>query len=89
MEFTRHLLGTECEPLISHLKALQELLGDLNDAVVAQLLVDEADQGDDAAAYQQAQAALVTELSQRVPMALAELVDQPSRTQLAQALARL
>ena len=89
LEFARHLLGPACEPLITHLKALQELLGDLNDAVVAQLLVDEADQGDDAAAYQQAQAALVTALSQRVPLALAELVDQPSRSQLAQALAQL
>lgn len=89
LEFARHLLGPACEPLISHLKALQELLGDLNDAVVAQLLVDEADQGDEAAAYQQAQAALVTDLSQRVPMALATLIDQPSRTQLAQALAQL
>lgn len=89
LEFARHLLGPECEPLITHLKALQELLGDLNDAVVAQLLVDEADQGDDAAAYQQAQAALVTALSQRVPMALAALVDQPIRSQLAQALAQL
>lgn len=89
LEFARHLLGPACEPLITHLKALQELLGDLNDAVVAQLLVDEADQGDDNAAYQQAQAALVTELSQRVPAALAELVDPPSRAQLAQALAQL
>ena len=89
LEFARHLLGPECEPLITHLKALQELLGDLNDAVVAQLLVDEADQGDNTAAYQHTQAALVTELSQRVPMALAALTDQPSRTQLAQALAQL
>ena len=89
LEFARHLLGPACEPLISHLKALQELLGDLNDAVVAQLLVDEADHGDDAAAYQQAQATLVTALRQRVPMALAPLIDQPSRIQLAQALAQL
>ena len=89
LEFARHLLGPACEPLIAHLKALQELLGDLNDAVVAQLLVDEAGQGDEAAAYQQAQAALVIELSQQVPRALGELVDQASRLQLAQALAQL
>lgn len=89
LEFARPLLGPECEALIIHLKALQELLGDLNDAVVAQLLVDEADQGADAVAYQHAQAALVTALSQQVPMALAALVDQPSRRQLAQALAQL
>lgn len=89
LEFARHLLGSACEPLIARLKALQELLGDLNDAVVAQLLVDEAGQDDEAAAYQQAQVALVIELSQRVPTALAELIDPPSRLQLAQALARL
>lgn len=89
LEFTRHLLGVESEALINRLKALQELLGDLNDAVVAQTLLADAEKDEKAEDYQRAQAQLVAELSARVPAALATLVDLESRTQLGQALARL
>ena len=89
LEFVRHLLGGECEVIITRLKALQELLGDLNDAVVAQGLVDETKETQDTLAYQQAQVELVNELRQQVPTALAALVNQESREQLGRALARL
>ncbi|MBX3011075.1 MAG: CHAD domain-containing protein [Caldilineaceae bacterium] len=89
LEFMHHLLGPACEPLITRLKALQELLGDLNDAVVAQGLVDEAHQERSASVYQQQQADLVAELRQQVPAAFAALVDPASRTALHEAVARL
>ncbi|MCE7986643.1 MAG: CHAD domain-containing protein [Caldilinea sp. CFX5] len=89
LEFVRHLLGPECEMMITRLKALQELLGDLNDAVIAQTLVDESKEAPDTLAYQQAQAELVEELRRQTPTAFAELVNQESREQLGRALARL
>lgn len=89
LEFVRHLLGAESEPLITRLKGLQELLGDLNDAVVAQTLIDEAREEHEIAPYKEAQAQRMAELSRQVPAALAALVDPESRSQLAIALARL
>lgn len=89
LEFVRHLLGPESETLITRLKGLQELLGDLNDAVIAQSLADEARQSDEMADYQAAQSQRITELSAQAPAALAMLVSPESRTQLAKALARL
>lgn len=89
LEFVRHLLGAECEVLITRLKVLQELLGDLNDAVIAQTLVDEIGAKQAVADYQQAQLALINSLRQQAPVAVAALVNQESRTELARALARL
>lgn len=89
LEFVRHLLGPESETLITRLKGLQELLGDLNDAVIAQSLADETRQSDDIASYQAAQSQQIAELSAQVPDALAVLVSPESRTQLAKSLARL
>ncbi len=93
LEFVRHLLGSEGEALIERLKALQELLGDLNDAVVAQQMVT----GNPGAtkkqaaptAYVEQQARLVSELSNKVPAAFARFVDQASREQLVRAVAHL
>jgi CHAD domain-containing protein len=89
LEFVRHLLGPECEAMITRLKALQEILGDLNDAVIAQALVAESKETPDTLAYQQVQVDLVEELRRQTPAALAELVNQESREQLGRALARL
>lgn len=89
LEFVRHLLSPECEAIITRLKALQELLGDLNDAVIAQTLVDESKAAEETLAYQQAQAELVKTLRQQTPVAFAELVNHESREQLGRALARL
>jgi CHAD domain-containing protein len=68
---------------------LQEILGDLNDAVIAQALVAESKETPDTLAYQQVQVDLVEELRRQTPAALAELVNQESREQLGRALARL
>lgn len=89
LEFARPLLGAECEVLIKRLKAVQELLGDLNDAVVAQTLLTDAAKEQKVDAYQQAQAQLMADLRARVPAAVATLIDQNSRSQLGQALAQL
>jgi CHAD domain-containing protein len=89
LEFVGHLLGPECEAMITRLKALQEILGDLNDAVIAQALVAESKETPDTLAYQQVQVDLVEELRRQTPAALAELVNQESREQLGRALARL
>jgi CHAD domain-containing protein len=75
--------------MITRLKALQEILGDLNDAVIAQALVAESKETPDTLAYQQVQVDLVEELRRQTPAALAELVNQASREQLGRALARL
>ena len=40
LEFLRHLLGAEGEQLIAPLIALQDVLGELNDAVVSQQLLN-------------------------------------------------
>ena len=75
--------------LIDRLKALQELLGDLNDTVTARSLIASAGKNVDASDYLQLQAARATDLIARVPAALTALVDQDSREQLGKALARL
>ena len=89
LEFVRHLLGPECEAMITRLKALQEILGELNDAVIAQALVAESKETPDTLVYQQVQVDLVEEVRRQTPAALAELVNQESREQLGRALARL
>ncbi|MCB0105178.1 MAG: CHAD domain-containing protein [Caldilineaceae bacterium] len=105
LEFVRHLLGAEGEALIQHLKQLQDLLGDLNDAAVAlaRLRADcgEAVQGGKAkgnkggeeataaTAYFQQQQALLNRLTQEVPVALAHFVAHATRQDLALAIAHL
>jgi CHAD domain-containing protein len=93
LEFVRHLLGNEGEALIERLKGLQELLGDLNDAVVAQQMVTgnprETKRKAAPPAYVEQQERLVLELSNNVPAAFARFVEQESREQLARAVAHL
>lgn len=89
LEFAQPLLGPEGATLIDRLKALQELLGDLNDTVTARSLIASAGKNVDASDYLQLQAARATDLIARVPAALTALVDQDSREQLGKALARL
>lgn len=87
LEFVRHLLGTEVETLIERLKTLQDLLGDLNDAVVASEMAEAAD--DVAADYLAQQQAVVVELSRAVPAALHHFVNAESRQRFGAALANL
>lgn len=89
LEFTAHLLGPEVKGLIKRLKGLQEVLGDLNDAVVAQKWLDKTAKDGTVSTYQQAQTQRVDELRAQVPAVLSTLVDQDSRQQLGQALAYL
>lgn len=89
LEFAEHLLGPEIKGLIKRLKELQELLGDLNDAVVAQELIEEPKKGGALRAYQQTQMQLINELQSQVPAALSTLSTQEFRQQLGQALAYL
>lgn len=87
LEFVRQLLGTEVEPLIERLKTVQDLLGDLNDAVVATQMAEEANEI--AADYLAQQQAVVDELSRAVPAALVRFVDAESRQRFGAALANL
>jgi len=89
LEFAQHLLGPESVVLIQHVKALQDLLGDLNDAVTALTLLEKAENAAAASAYQHAQSQLIIDLGARVPAALATLVDQESRQLLGKALSVL
>ncbi len=89
LEFAQHLLGPESAVLIQQVKALQDLLGDLNDVVTALALLKKAENAAAASAYQQAQNQLMVDLSARVPAALAALLDKASRQLLGQALAVL
>lgn len=88
LEFVRHLLGAEGEILIGRLKTLQDLLGDLNDAVVAkEMMAHHADQlGSAVLARQQA---VIDELSKAVPAALADFVTLENRQRVGAALAQL
>lgn len=88
LEFVRHLLGAEGEMLIDRLKTLQDLLGDLNDAVVAkEMMAHHADQlGSAALARHQA---VIDELSKAVPTALADFVTLENRQRVGAALAQL
>ena len=87
LEFVRHLLGSEVETLIERLKTVQDLLGDLNDAVVASEMASAA--ADVATDYLAQQQAVVDELSRAVPAALARFVDTESRQRFGAALANL
>jgi len=105
LEFVRHLLGEEGEPLIQHLKQLQDLLGDLNDAAVAMARLRascggaiqgskaKGNKGSEeaaaATAYFQQQQSLLDRLTQEVPVALADFVAHATRQELALAIAHL
>ncbi len=95
LEFTQHLLGREGESLIKQLRALQEHLGELNDAYVEDQRLaawdEELPQGDAlhlAIASRRAElAARMVELQRQVP--LANFVALHNRRSLMRALARI
>jgi CHAD domain-containing protein len=88
----RHLLGDDADELVRRLKRLQEDLGELQDAVVANLtLVELAGSVDPAAldAYRAHQHTVIGTLAADVPTAWREFVAPKVREVLASALARL
>lgn len=92
LEFTQHLLGEESQGVLKQLKQLQELLGDLNDAVVALQMVDAQQAKRRTAkekAYRDHQSEVIDTLRAKVPARLAGLVGPAQRRQLALAIARL
>lgn len=92
VEFTHHLLGSAIDPLLQQLKLLQELLGDLNDAVVATQML-EAEQSAHPTkkqrTYLHQQQELIATLRADVPQAFAEVVGYDSRRALGEAVAKL
>jgi CHAD domain-containing protein len=93
LEPVEHLLGPEGGDLVRQLKALQDLLGDLNDAVVARARLAAMLQGgqppEGATAYLAYQEAQVAELAVRAPDAWRAFTALENRQRLALAIARL
>jgi triphosphatase len=92
LEFSAHLLGAEGAALIGELKALQEHLGQLNDASVAHTMLDKALEslgGEGIAAYRQLQVDAVEHLRAAVPADLARFLSDETRQKMALALARI
>ena len=93
LEFSEHLLGTEGAALIAHLKDLQDVLGDLNDADVAlgmlRGLRNEVDDRDALSAYMDHQKATIEALRRQMPDAFTAFAAAENRLLLATALARL
>jgi len=87
LEFVRHWLEPEGETLIERLKTLQDLLGDLNDAVVASAMLTDADDSDPA--YLAQQQAVIADLSSAVPAALDNFVNRENRQRFGAALANI
>lgn len=93
LEFGRHLLGAEGEELIAHLKALQDLLGGINDAAVeGQRLAEWQAAGMDNPAVRGRLANLqqrTQALSADAPAVFAAFIDEANRRRLALAIARI
>jgi CHAD domain-containing protein len=91
LEYVRHILGEEAETLIERLKELQDLLGDLNDAVVGLAMIEGQSNNSGLSLDQQraGQQAVIDELTAKVPDALARFTGTDSRLRLGKAIARL
>lgn len=92
LEFNAALLGPEGDQLIAALKALQEHLGDLNDASVSRAILDAAGKqarSPAVEAYVALQVATITDLAARLPADLARFLSEETRRALALALARI
>ncbi|MEZ4862932.1 MAG: CHAD domain-containing protein [Caldilineaceae bacterium] len=89
LEFVAHLLGKEGELLIDQLKQLQDLLGDLNDAVVSYAMLEEEGKDNQDEAYRQSQAVLIAKLTTQVAPAHQQFVASENRRHLFAALACL
>lgn len=92
LEFNAALLGPEGGELIASLKALQEHLGDLNDASVSALMLDEAGKharGDLLHAYRSHQDQTIEQLRTTLPTYLSAFLSDRTRRTLTRALARI
>ena len=92
LEFLRHLVGEEGEQLIAPLIALQDVLGELNDTVVSQQLLEHArsrHKSAPTAAYLEAQLELSRQLAAQAPPLLHALIGPAMRQCLGRAIARL
>ena len=92
LEFLRHLLGADGEQLIAPLITLQDVLGDLNDAVVSQQLLKHAlsrHKSAPTAAYLEAQLELSRQLAAQAPPLLHAFIAPAMRQCLGRAIARL
>ncbi len=91
LEFAQHLLGPTGERIIRALKVLQEHLGDLNDAVTSQNLIEEMPTATDSEAvdrYYHEQQATIQQQSDLARESLLQFVGLDKRRQLLQALVR-
>lgn len=87
LEFAGHLLGSEGGAVIGRLRRLQDLLGELNDAVVAGQMLAAQEQVEPA--YLEHNAAEVRRMTAAVPNALARFVERGNRQKLYVALAHI
>ena len=92
LEFVRHLLGDDSDRLLAPLRALQDVLGDLNDAVVSQHMLADAlsrRKSKSTTAYLSSQVELGHELAAQAPPLLFAFVGPAMRQCLGRALAQL
>jgi len=90
LEFVENLLGAEGAALIERLRHLQDDLGELNDAVVSQQLLSEAENGKPALArYERAQEKTVQKLRDRLHSDFADFVAKENRLHLFATIANL
>jgi CHAD domain-containing protein len=93
IEPVEHLLGDEGAGLVKQLKALQDLLGDLNDAAVAEARLEAIRAAGSPPAglapYLAHQQALQADLAARVPAAWRTFTGPENRRRVGQALARM
>jgi len=93
LEPVEHLLGPDGAKLVTQLKVLQDLLGDLNDAAVMRARLLEMQLGglppEGAAAYLAHQERLLADLTGRVPATWRSFTGPENRRRLALAIARL
>jgi triphosphatase len=92
LEFAQPLLGASGVRLVTMLKQLQNLLGNLNDAAVSQSLLAEERSGEAAVAaesYHASQQAIIDRLQSEVAAALRDFVSPATRRLVAQAVMRI
>ena len=92
LEPVEHLLGEEGSEIVQQMKRLQKLLGDLNDAVVADVrLAELADAVEPTAlaAYRAQQRSILADLVSSAPEAWRTFVASENRRRLAVAIAKL
>jgi CHAD domain-containing protein len=92
LEFSLDLIGDDGQQLIQQIKQLQDQLGDLNDAAVAQEMLQALPselQDATVAAYIATQETTIAELRQTIPAAFCSFIAAENRHLLAAAIARI